>query len=233
MPSRKNAFKIISVGGSIIIPQSGFDISFLKKFRALILRRVAAGERFILVIGGGATCRQYQQAARALGPISNTDLDWLGIQTIMVNAQLVRFLFGQHAHPEILNTPLVKHRLTAPITVFGGWKPGASSDNVAVLLAKTYGATEILNLSNIEYVYDRDPKLYPDAQPIEAIDWVSFRKNIVGDVWEPGNNAPFDPVASRRAQQFGLQVAIIKGTSLVDVGKALTGKKFRGTKIHP
>ena len=52
--------KILSVGGSIIIPKTGFDIDFLKKFRRMILNRVKKGEKFILVIGGGATCRVFK-----------------------------------------------------------------------------------------------------------------------------------------------------------------------------
>ncbi len=75
----KKAIKIISVGGSIIIPKTGFDIPFLKKFRQLILRQIKKGERFILVIGGGAICRKYQDAAKQIVSLSDTDLDWIGI----------------------------------------------------------------------------------------------------------------------------------------------------------
>jgi uridylate kinase len=65
LPSSANAsYKILSVGGSIVILQTGFDIEFLKKFHSLIMREVKAGGKFILVIGGGATARQYQAATR-------------------------------------------------------------------------------------------------------------------------------------------------------------------------
>jgi uridylate kinase len=57
-------YTIISVGGSIVIPKTGFDPAFLKEFRALILKEVKKGRRFILTIGGGATCRQYQAALK-------------------------------------------------------------------------------------------------------------------------------------------------------------------------
>ena len=45
-------YRVISIGGSIIIPPEGFNIEFLKKFRELILNRVKKGEKFILVVGG-------------------------------------------------------------------------------------------------------------------------------------------------------------------------------------
>ena len=223
--------KIISVGGSIIIPQTGFDIPFLKKFRSLILRQVEKGERFILVVGGGATCRYYQDAAKKVVNLTDEELDWIGINATIYNSQFVRMLFGDLAHSEVITNPNKKIKTDRPIIMAAGWQPGCSSDNDAVLLAKTYGVKEILNLSNIEYVYDKDPKKFKNAIRIEQIDWKSFRRDIVGYDWKPGKNAPFDPTASGEAEKLGLKVAIVKGTDLKEVDKAIKGEKFRGTLI--
>ncbi|KKW42003.1 MAG: hypothetical protein UY92_C0011G0025 [Candidatus Magasanikbacteria bacterium GW2011_GWA2_56_11] len=223
--------KILSVGGSIIIPKTGFDIAFLKRFRALILSRVKKGERFVLVTGGGATCRQYQEAAAQVRKLTPDDLDWMGIYTTIYNAQFVRLLFKEYAYPEIITNPHRKVNTAKPIIMAAGEKPGASSDIDAVELAHTYGAKEVFNLSNVEYVYDRDPNKYHDAVRIEAIDWASFRRDIVGTKWVPGFNAPFDPTASAKAQKYGLKVSIVRGTDLPEVAKALRGRKFRGTVI--
>ncbi len=90
----KSQYRIISLGGSIIIPPEGFNIEFLKKFRELILTRVKLGEKFILVIGGGSTCRKYQQAAKDSADVSSEDLDWLGIYATHFNARFVGLLFN-------------------------------------------------------------------------------------------------------------------------------------------
>ena len=132
--------KILSVGGSIIIPKTGFNVPFLKKFRKLILDEVKKGEKFILVIGGGGTCRQYQDAARKAVPLSSTDLDWIGIHTTVFNANFVRFLFKDHAYKEVIQNPTKKVKTNKSIIIAAGWKPGCSTDKDAVLLAKTYGA---------------------------------------------------------------------------------------------
>lgn len=226
------ALKILSVGGSIIIPKTGFDIGFLKSFRKLILKHVKKGDRFILVIGGGATCRQYQDAAQKVVKMSLEDLDWLGIYTTVFNAQFVRFLFKDVAFEKIITNPHEKVKTKKSILIGAGYKPGASTDIDAVFLAETYGATEILNLSNIEYVYTKDPRKFLDAKKIEKIDWKTFRKEIVGNTWIPGANAPFDPIASRRAEKIGLKVSILQGTNLKEVDRALSGKKFVGTIIE-
>jgi uridylate kinase len=116
--------------------------------------------------------------------------------------------------------------------IAAGWKPGFSSDFDAVLLAEKFGADTVINLSNISKVFTADPKLDPSAKPIDAIDWTGFRK-IVGEEWAPGKNLPFDPVATRRAQELGLKVIVAAGKDLANMRALLTGGSFVGTAIGP
>lgn len=225
-------YKILSVGGSIIIPRDGFDITFLKKFKKMILSRVLKGDKFILVAGGGRTARDYQEAVGKISKLNNTKLDEMGIFGTQINANFLRYVFDGFTPNEIVVNPTKKVKTNKPIIVASGWKPGCSSDYDAVLLARTYGVKELFNLSNIEYVYDKDPVKYKSAKKIEKIDWVSFRRDIVGNKWEAGKNVPFDPIASREAQKLGMRVSILKGSNLIEVGNALDGKKFKGTIIN-
>lgn len=225
-------FTVISIGGSILVPSTGFDPVFLKGFFAHIRAATKRGQRFILIIGGGATCRAYQQAAREATTVSQEDLDWIGIHTTIFNAQFVRTILKDIAHPELI-TVGKKIRSRAPVLVTGGDKPGATSDLPAVKLAKLYGAKELLNLSNIACVYTKDPRKYADAQPIKTISWKEFRRDIVGNNYEPGMSAPFDPVASRWAEREGLTVKVLDGRDLDDVKRALQGRPIKGTTIHP
>ena len=82
---------VISLGGSIIAPDS-VDIDFLKAFskelRAYL--KEDASRKVILVCGGGAPARIYQQAAKAVAPgIDSSYLDWIGIRATHLNGQLV------------------------------------------------------------------------------------------------------------------------------------------------
>jgi len=228
----KNDYKIISVGGSIVYGKKGFDIKFLKAFRKLILKQVKHGHKFILVVGGGDICRQYQQTAKKVAPVTEVDIEWLGIQSTILNAHFLRYLFKGYVYSEVVTEPNHKVKTNKPIICAAGWKPGWSTDTDAVYLAKAYGAKELINLSNIEYVYTKDPKKYKTAKKIKAIDWPTFRRKIVGYKWAPGKNAPFDSEASRLAQKWGLIVRILKGTELREVEKVLLGKKFKGTTIQ-
>lgn len=225
----KNKTYILSLGGSLIVPNK-IDSSFLKKFKAFVEKEIKKGKRFVIVAGGGATARAYRDAGVAVVkkmPID--DLDWLGIHSTRLNAHLIRTIFRDVAHPEIITNPKVKKNIKEPLLVGAGYRPGASTDLIAVRMADTYGAHVIINLSNIDFVYDRDPKK-PGAKKIENISWKNFRK-IVGNKWDPGLHAPFDPIASKFADEHGLEVIVLNGKNLANLGNALDGKKFKGTLI--
>lgn len=225
----KQDYTIISVGGSIVIPHSGFDVLFLKQFRKLIIAATKRGKKCILVIGGGATARNYQAAGKELG-FKDTELDWIGIAATKVNADFVLRLFKGYAHDTVIVDPTKKIKTDKKIIIAAGWKPGCSTDKVAVLLAKTYGAIEVINLSNIDYVYDSDPKKNPQAKKFEQLTWKQLR-SIVGTKWSPGANVPFDPMAVQEAQRLHLTVRFAKGTDLESVQNILTSKPHKGTII--
>lgn len=220
----------MSLGGSLIAPDK-IDINFLKKFKKVILNYTKKGNRVVLICGGGNTCREYDKAAKAIYPaIKNIDLDWLGIAVTKVNAELVRGVFSNLAYEKVLENPTKKINTSRKIIVGCGWKPGCSSDKDAVLVAKTFKAKTVINLSNITYVYDKDPRKFKDAKPQKEMSWKDFRK-LVGDIWIPGAHVPFDPVASRLAHQWHLELIVMKGSNLANLKKFLAGKKFIGTVI--
>ena len=221
---------VISLGGSLVVPEE-IDVHFLKKFRSLILSHLKRDSRFIIIVGGGKTCRKYQNAAKKVTKLAPEDVDWIGIHSTRLNAHLLRTIFRGVAHPVIIKNPTERIRTGKKVIIAAGWKPGRSTDYDAVLLARNFKSRTILNLSDIDYVYDKDPDLDKNAKPIKKISWKDFRK-IVGSKWDPGLNKPFDPVASREAQKLGLRVAIMNGRDFGNLENFLGGKEFTGTTIE-
>lgn len=224
---------IISLGGSLIVPEE-IDWKFIKKFKKLIEAKIRDGHRFIIVTGGGKTARKYIEAGAKVGGVDNEDKDWLGIHATRLNAHFIRTIFKGHVHPTINKNPYdLESFLKAKesILVAAGYRPGNSTDYISVLLAKQFGASKIANLSNIDYVCDKDPRRFKDAKRIKEISWSDFQK-IVGDTWDPGANVPFDPVASKHAAKEEIEVAIINGKKLSNLEKYLNGEKFTGTVIR-
>lgn len=206
------------------------DTKFLKEFKNIVVAQIKRGHTFLLITGGGKTSRRYSEAAKALGDLNSDDLDWLGIHSTRLNGHLMRTIFRKLAHKRIITNPNQPEAAKEPIIVAAGYRPGWSTDYVAILLARRYKADAILNLSNIDYVFDKDPKKFKDAKPIKEISWHNFRK-IVGNIWDPGLNAPFDPVASKLAEKLKLQVVVMNGKKLSNLKNYFNGKKFNGTII--
>ena len=235
MSVSKNNITIISLGGSLIVPRH-IDWQFLRAFRALIVSEIKKGKKFVIITGGGYAAREYIQAASKVTKLTRDDQDWLGIHATRMNAHLIKTIFRAYAHPRINKNPNTKADFSEHfaggegIMVAAGWRPGWSTDYVATILAKRLGAKTLINLSNIKYVYTKDPNKFSDATKIEKINWKDFRK-IVGNRWDPGANFPFDPVASKLAQEIDLEVIIAEGKNLKNLKNILEGKKFSGTVI--
>ena len=173
----------------------------------------------------------HQKAAQAVTKLTSEDIDWLGIHGTRINAHLFRAIFYKEAHPVIITNPKTKIPRTKSIVIAAGMRPGASTDYRAVLIAKQLGTRRVVNLSNIDYVYTKDPKRYKNAEPIKEMTWSAFRK-LLPKKWDPGAHAPFDPIAAKEAQKLNLEVAIINGNKLAELEKYLIGKRFRGTLIN-
>lgn len=226
---------IMSIGGSLIVPKGGIDTPFLTKLNSFIREQLAKhkNRQFFLVTGGGATARQYIDAGREVigHELTREDLDWLGIHSSRLNGHLVRTIFRDIAHPYIIKHYEIIRKVTEPVVIAAAWKPGWSTDYDAVLLCEDYDVNTVINLSNVSQVYDKDPKKFPDAKPIDHLTWEEFRK-LVGDEWTPGLNTPFDPIAARKAQELGVKVIVMNGEDWENVQNYFEGKPFIGTVIE-
>lgn len=223
---------VISLGGSIIAPDK-VDITFLKELNKNLREYLKKdrSRKLILVCGGGAPARVYQQALREIiADAPSAEQDWLGIRATHLNAQLVKAMFSDLCTDNIITDPTGHINFKGQILVAAGWKPGFSTDNDAVILAERFQAKMIINLSNIAKVYTDDPKTNPDAKPLDTISWEEF-KTLVGSTWVPGKNTPFDPVASKRAAKLKMQVICSDGRNIENTMAILNKGEFVGTVI--
>lgn len=222
---------VISLGGSLLVPNGGPDVEFLKKINKFVRQQVKRGRQLVLVTGGGKTARHYINAAAEIHEIADEDLDWLGIHSTRLNAQLLRTFLRDIANPRVVKNPTkTPKKLPYPVQIAAGWKPGWSTDYVAARIAKRIGASIVINMSNIDHVYSEDPRENPDAEAFKHISWKDYRK-MVGDEWNPGLSAPFDPIASKFCHQNGIQV-VIADAEISNISNLLGKRSFVGTVIE-
>ncbi|MCK5197287.1 MAG: UMP kinase [Spirochaetales bacterium] len=226
--------KVLSVGGSIVAPDA-VDKAFLVSFRKAIMDYLDddLNRKLVFVIGGGGPARSYQKAYREIVEEPNSDSqDWIGIMATRLNGELLKGIFADDCPEPVVTNPTSVKTFRGRILIAAGWKPGFSTDNDSVLLAENLGADTVINLSNITKVYSADPKLDPDAVPLDNISWDEMKK-LVGDKWIPGVNVPFDPVATKRASELRLKVITAAGKDIENMKRILTGYEFEGTTIGP
>lgn len=226
---------ILSLGGSLIVPNGGIDTIFLKQFEKFIRKKVAQGCHFFIVTGGGTTADHYIKAASKVcgAKLKDDDRDWLGVHSTRLNGHLIRTLFRDIAYDYLIKhyDLIDKKVFEKPVVICVGWKPGWSTDYDATLLAEDYNINKVINLTAVDMVYDKDPRKFKDAKPIKKMSWDKLT-SIVGTKWKPRLNTPFDPIAAKLAKKIGLKAIICNGKNLKNLDNILENKKFVGTVIE-
>lgn len=117
------------------------------------------------------------------------------------------------------------------IVIAAGTRPGWSTDYVAIMLAKRFGAKRVIVAGTYDSVYDKDFEKYPDAKKLPKLTWKHYRK-LIAKKWSPGYRAPIDPVAARTAKRYGIRVDVVKAESLANFARCIDEKKFEGSVIE-
>ena len=100
--------KVLSVGGSIVVPEFP-DSEFLKKFSTLVRDWLSKDNqrKLILVVGGGGPARIYQNAYKEIidNTSDNSQADWIGIMATRLNAQLLKAIFSDLCTQDVVYDP--------------------------------------------------------------------------------------------------------------------------------
>ncbi len=222
---------VISLGGSLVIPNE-IDYNFIKHFRSLIVS-LRKKYKFVIVLGGGKTARNY---IHALGNenFSEKVKCLVGIAITRLNARFMETFFGKYS-TQHLPTSLkeIENMLKKNNIVFAGalrYVPDNTSDGTAAQIA-SYLKTELINLTNVDGLYTKDPRKFKDAKFIPEISFQEF-DNIVSKIkFMAGQHFVLDQRASKLIKSNKVKTVILNGDNLKHLENYLTGKKFKGTII--
>jgi uridylate kinase len=213
---------VVSVGGSVLVPD--LDSSRVAGYAAAVEQLLDAGHEVCVVVGGGATAREYIGAARELGA-NETELDHLGIAVTRLNARLLIAALDERA----VSAPATGHGAArtalrrGDVPVMGGTGAGHTTDAVATALAEYVDADLLVYATSVPGVYDADPNEDPDATKFDEMtagELVSLVSDLEVDA---GSNAPVDLLAAKLLQRAGLDAAVVDGTDPEAVRRAIEG----------
>ena len=221
---------VISLGGSVIVPDK-VDYRFLKKFRSII-KRYSRKEKIIIVTGGGWTFRKYLKSLEKV-KLDETTIGLVGIATTKLNARVVAGFFNKKGNiPNSINE--IKQALKkSNIVICGalGFRTGTTTDGNAAEIAKYFKARTILNITNVNGLYDRDPRKHKHARLIPRIGFKEFYEITKRIKYKAGQHFILDQKAAGIIKRYKIRTAIINGHKLNNLENFLSGKKFSGTII--
>ena len=222
---------VLSLGGSVFATGDG-DAAYLDKLAGL-LGRLAREFPLVVTVGGGRTAREYIRLGRALG-LTEIELDEIGIDVTRLHARLLAARVGPPApaHPPTTIAGAVNDAHRGPLVILGGTEPGHTTDGVAALLAVRLRAARVVNATNVDGVYDRDPRTHAEAKRLPRLPWDRFRAMVhAGANGLAGQEFVFDRLGADTLSRARIPLRIVNGRDLDNLELALRGRAFEGTHV--
>jgi len=119
---------------------------------------------------------------------------------------------------------------TGKVVVFGGLRPGMTTDSVAALIGERIHADLLVKGSNVDGIYSKDPKKYSDAKKLDALRFEDLGKLFEADSHRAGINQIIDPEAVKILQRCKIKTVVVNGYDSENVLAAIKGKQV-GTVI--
>ncbi|MBY8980379.1 MAG: UMP kinase [Candidatus Lokiarchaeota archaeon] len=228
---------VIKFGGSLLFSEGGtINYEKITEFCDLI-KNDKNYDSIVIVCGGGTIARQYIKAIREF--TENEILcDMIGIDLSRINSRLIVANMEAFAYPQVPESfgELSKAIITSKIVVMGGLQPGQSTTSVAIQVAEFLKAERLIILTDVDGIYDKDPKVADDAKLLRELNYDSLQKIILEKSKEnqaaAGEYRIFDAVSLQILKRSNVVVSVISGSNLDQFKKLWNNEKANvGTTI--
>jgi len=219
---------VVKISGKIVDPSRP---DLIRGYAEVLKTLHMSGTRIAVIVGGGPEARKYVEAAKALG-LGDGVADLVGIEVSRINAMLLAGSIGDDVYTPIPRSidDALKAWSTGRIVVMGGLQPGQSTSGTAAVIAELLGVKTILYASDVEGIYDKDPKQFSDARKLDVVS-VDELVKIVRQRYEAGGYELLDPVAVGVIRRSCIEVVVFNGFNPDNLVKAL--RRQIGTVVKP
>ena len=225
---------LLKLSGEVLAGEKGTGIDFEKVLDVCkrVKQCVDMGVQVAIVVGGGNFWR-----GRSSGKMDRTRADHMGMLATSINSLALAdaleqlgvtarvqtaIEMRQIAEPYIRNKA-VRHLEKGRVVVFGcgTGNPFFSTDTAAALRAAEIGADVIFKATNVDGVYDSDPKLNPDAKKYDTLSHI--------DVLQQGLHV-MDSTAASLCMDNGIEILVFNLDNPDNIVSAVTGETI-GTLV--
>lgn len=228
---------VIKVGGSLLLSkQNKINHEFVSQF-CQIIKEETYFEQIVIVCGGGSLAREYITFLRNKG--TNEALcDLIGIDISRLNSNIIKACLKDKVYPIV---PKCLEDLSlalqfGKIIIMGGIQPGQSTTSVAMEVAEFIGATEVLILTDVPGIFDKDPDKYRDAKLMKKLTYDKLHdlliKSSSSTQSAAGEYRIFDIVSLQIIKRSKIEVIITSGHNLDEFRKFwIENKQINGTRV--
>lgn len=196
-----------------------------------LIKKISNVYQPIIVTGGGKIARFYINLSRSLG-MDESGLDLIGIQVSHLNARLLISGLAEYCYPlpprnlEEISVAL----LSGLVLVTGGIYPGQSTNATSALIAERVGATEFYNATDVDGIYDSDPRTNPDAKKYDTINVQDCVNILKSEKSMAGTYDLMDLISLKVIERSKLPTIVFKST-VDNIEKLVLEKVKMGTEI--
>lgn len=218
---------VIKLSGKVFSGEDGADI---KKY-ASMLAEMSAKVQPVVVAGGGKIARHYIAIARSFG-LDEASLDIIGIQVSRLNAKLLIAALGAKAYPAVPEDleQVTDAAASGKIVVAGGLHPGQSTNATSALIAEKVGAARFVNATDVDGIYDSDPRRNKKAKLFKEITTKECRRLLGGESSMAGGYDLMDIVALKVIERSKIPTVVIKSEPAI-IKDAVLRNRVAGTRI--
>ncbi len=228
---------VIKIGGSLLFNKDKtIDSEKINQF-CNIIKKNTDFNNIVVICGGGLLAREYINIAREFD--SNEALcDTFGIEISRINSKLLISCLGDDAFPQVPRTieEFSIAKLFNKIIVMGGLQPGQSTISVALEIAEFINAEELVILTDVDGIYDKDPKKFNDAKLFKKLSYDRLQEIILkiseNKQAAAGEYRIFDAVSLQILKRSRIKVFLMSGVNLNEFEKFWNNEPdFIGTTI--
>jgi uridylate kinase len=196
-----------------------------------ILTNLTPHVQLIVITGGGSIARLYINFARKLG-LDEASLDLLGIAISRVNAKLLIASLGHYAYPEVPTSLDDVNRFVESnkIIVSGGLHPGQSTNATSALIAEKTRASAFINATDVNGIYDSDPRKNKNAQLFAKIELSKLLNILLKESSMAGEYDLLDIVALKVIERSKIRTKVIL-CNPKNISNTIQGRKYIGTEL--
>ncbi|MDY6778637.1 MAG: UMP kinase, partial [Candidatus Nanohaloarchaea archaeon] len=214
---------VISFGGSVfteVLDDLDDRVDELRRFADEV-------DKLVVVVGAGALKSHINASS---DKASQAELDLVGIQATRLNASVMKTYFDD-VHPTIPTNldDVVDAVEYSDLIIMGGTEPGHSTDAVAALAGELIDADVLVNVTDVDGIYDRDPD-EGDAEKLDQITYAELLDMVAQKEVAAGSYALMDLTACKILDRSKIRTVIINGKKEGELLKALSGE-HSGTEV--